>query len=65
MRNIMTSFLAVAAIALLSGCFATADKAANEAGKTVGKALSIPGSVSQGIADGIADEEKQPNPYKR
>lgn len=65
MGKIMGRFLAFAALTLLSGCLATADKAANEAGKTVGKVLSIPASASQGVAEGIANEEKQSNPYNR
>ena len=65
MRNVMICFLSVAVITLLSGCLATADNTANEAGKVVGKVLSIPSSASQGVADGIADEEKKPNPYNR
>lgn len=65
MGSTISRLLFFVAVTLISGCTATANKAAREAGKAVGQVLSIPGSASQGVADGIANEEKQSNPYNR
>jgi hypothetical protein len=65
MGDVVSRFWAIVAMVLLSGCLATADNMANDAGKAAGKVLSVPSSAGQGVADGLVNEEKKSNPYNR